>query len=635
MPPLPPPDPSKRRGKRTVRGSVPPPTLRERLAEVPMVPPPASMDEPDWRLEASSLFGRLPSESPAEIPYVAPRADEALTDADRELLQLSLAEIARRESEALRLFKPMPEQERFFASEASERVALGGNRGGKTTVTCVEIARALTGQDPYKKYPEKDGRFIIVGRDLKHCSKVFFEKLFMPGSFKVIRDKYTGEWRSYNPQHPDDIGRSHEAKKAPPLIPKRFYDQDSIAWENKKESLPTTVKLYNGWELYFFSSKGIIPQGWDVDGVCFDEEIEVDGWYTEMAARLLDRRKVDPVTGHVQSGKFLWSATPQAGTQQLYDLKCRADQEREGEIALMERGDPIPRPSVEVFTFGLLDNSYMSVDAINELINKYSNSPEEYEVRIKGNFALLGSRVYGEFMPKGVHGTPAIEIGSDWTRYVAIDPGHQVCALLFCAVPPPGSPYHGQKIIYDELYIKKCNAPLFAEMLKRKMGHHSIRSFIIDHRAGRQHDMTSGRTNEENYSAALKAAKVECETTGNRFTWGSDDPKAGIEAVRTGLHIHDGRTEWLVVREKCPWLCWEMDRYSYRRNPDKTPTDEPIKINDHLCDCWRYLAMANLKYVPPRIKKRKLGYTSEAIKQKKDRAKAKGVSSGASGVKVY
>ena len=502
-------------------------------------------------------------------------------------------------------------------------------------MTCVEIARAVTGQDPFKKYPDRDGRCILVGRDLKHCSKVFYEKLFKPGAFKVIRDLHTGEWRTYNPQHPDDAARPHLVKLSPPLIPKRFYDEDRIAWENKKENLPTMVPLYNGWTIYLFSAGGVIPQGWDVDMVVFDEEIDVDGWYTEMAARLLDRRKVDPTTGHVQSGKFLWSATPQAGTQQLYSLKVRADNERESEVALMERGEPVPRPSVECFSFGLLDNSFMDPGAIAELINKYSENPEEYEVRIKGNFALLGTRVYGEFMPKGVHGSGPIEIGSDWTRVVAIDPGHQVCAALFCAIPPPSSEWHGRKFIYDELYIKKCSAKLLASKLKEKMGHHSIHQFIIDHRAGRQTDFASGQTNEENYSAALKEAGVFCEKTGHKFTWGADDPKAGIEKVRSGLHIIDGVSEWVVMRDKCKWMLWEADRYSYRRNPDKTPTDEPMTLNNHLMDCWRYLATANLKWVKPKVQKRKLGYTTEAIKKKKDRARAKGIAEGQGGIKVY
>lgn len=49
-----------------------------------------------------------------------------------------------RKQEALWLFEPTPTQEAFLASNADERLAIGGNLGGMTTTTMVEIARAVT-----------------------------------------------------------------------------------------------------------------------------------------------------------------------------------------------------------------------------------------------------------------------------------------------------------------------------------------------------------------------------------------------------------------------------------------------------------------------------------------------------------
>jgi hypothetical protein len=65
---------------------------------------------------------------------MGPAAEEGLTDLEREQLREVLTEFANRQMEALALIEPTEEQERFFASHADERVALGGNRGGKTTV---------------------------------------------------------------------------------------------------------------------------------------------------------------------------------------------------------------------------------------------------------------------------------------------------------------------------------------------------------------------------------------------------------------------------------------------------------------------------------------------------------------------
>lgn len=533
-----------------------------------------------------------------------------LTEVESDEFKGVLFEILSRKRESLKTFKPLEEQERFFASESGERLAIGGNRGGKTTVTVVEIARAVTGQDPYEKYPKTDGKCILVGKDLTHCSKVFFQKLFRPGAFKVIKDLVTGEWRTYNPNNEDDKARAKEARKAPALIPERFYDYRKIAWEDKKNEVPKTIPLKNGWTLYFFSSLGAPPQGWNVDLVVFDEEIEHPLWYPEMSARLLDNQVEDPETGKIRSGKFLWSATPQSGTQQLYDLKCRADEMLDD-----------PRPGIQCFQFGMLENVFVSDRAKQEFIKKFENNEDEVNVRVYGQFALLGTRVYCEFMPKGVHGIDAFPVPEDWTSYAVIDPGRQVCAVLFIAVPPPSSEYAGCKIVYDELYIKRCNAKIFAETFTKRVNGRPIELGIIDHRAGRVTEIGSGKTHEEQYTTALREQKFKFEKGGASFLWSSDDVKGGIEAVRNAMHVVDGRSELLVMRGKCNNLLWELERYSYRKLPSGVVTDEPVKLNDHAADCLRYAFMAKLKYVKPRARKHRPGYTTQLLAQKKERAR--------------
>jgi hypothetical protein len=546
------------------------------------------------------------------VKVEAPRAQHdptRLTGVEAEEFKGVLCEIAGRRAEALKLFEPMPEQERFFASEAGERIALGGNRGGKTTVTEVEIARAVTNQDPHDKYP-KEGKCILVGKDLTHCSKVFYQKLFKPGAFKVIKDLETGRLRAFRPNDPADAARAKEAKKAPPLIPPRMYDYNRIAWEDKKNEVPKTIPLKNGWTLHFFSSLGAPPQGWNVAMVVFDEEIEHPLWYPEMSARLLDDRVVDVETGKVRGGKFLWSATPQSGTQQLYDLKCRAD-----ELA-GEEG-----PAIQCFEYGMLDNPFVADDAKREFIAKFESNEDEVNVRVYGRFALLGTRVYSEFMPKGVHGIDSFPIPEDWTTYAVVDPGRQVCAVLFVAVPPPSSEWAGRKVVYDELYIKRCNAQFFADAFVRRVNGRPMEFGVIDHRAGRITEIGSGKTHEQQYSDALKAKGFKFEKGGTTFVWSSDDVKAGIEAVRNAMHVVDGKTELVVMRDRCKFLLWEMERYSYRKLPSGVVTDEPIKLNDHACDCLRYAFMAKLKYVKPRARKRALGYTNEYLKRKAERKK--------------
>lgn len=604
--PLPDPEPhDKPRRKRRVIGEAPKP---KRVAYARPDPEPI-IDEPDWRVE---------------VPDEEGDGGSGLTARQRADLKATLAEIANREREALRIFCPMEEQERFFASDAGERVVLGGNRGGKTTTTVVEIARATTGQDPYGKYPERDGVALLVGQDLQHCSKVFYKKLFKKGAIRVIRDLETGAWRTYRPDSPSDLARPADVRLSPPLIPARFYDYDRIAWENKKDEIPKTIPLKNGWTIHFFSSKGAPPQGWDVDLVVFDEEIEHPLWYPEMAARLLDRRTVDPATGRPKSGKFIWSATPQAGTQQLYDLKVRADAQRAEEADAFERGEIPPPPTIECYALGLLGNQFLAQSAKDDLIAKFAASPDEYAVRVEGKFALLGMRVYGEFAPKGVHGIEPFPVPENWCRYAAIDPGRQVCAVLFVAIPPPDHAMAGQKVLYDELYIRKCDAVLFAKAMKEKIGDQVIENWWIDHHAGRIVEIASGKSIEQQYSEELRKLKVGCARSDNKFSWGSDDVQGGLAAVHKGLHIIDGRSEWVVMKDKCPNLLWEAERYSNKKLPSGVITDEPIKLNDHLMDCWRYLAQARLAYVRPRRRTQAIGYTNQALAAKRERAKHRG-----------
>jgi hypothetical protein len=596
----PPPEPQmgrKRRGKRTVAGEVPalapPPSFQpitERIVEIPDVEP--------------------------EIP-AAPPDPSKLGELEAEEFRGVLAEIAARRMEALRLFEPMPEQAKFFASNADERLAIGGNRGGKTTTTMVEIARAVTGQDPHDKYPKEDGIFILVAIDLAKCAKVFYRKLFKPGAFYIVKDPETGQWRTFRPdqdQHLEEFNK----KKAPPLIPKRFIA--SISWENKKDEQPKTIRLKNGWELWFYSSGGEWPQGVDVDGVAFDEEIERDGWYDEMSARLADRRQQNFKTGKVKSGKFMWSATPQSGTVQLFDLYSRAMDEQGSRQALSDAGQ-VPDPStIEVYQFGIDNNPFMATHAKDAMKRKWAGKPEEYAVRIEGRFALFGSRVYSEFMPKGCHGIPSFPIPDDWTVYCAVDPGRQVCAVLFVAVPPPTHPvFGGQKIVFDELYIKNCNAQIFAKSMVEKIGHRPVEFGIIDQKGGKITDMGSGKTPEEQYASALKDVGFSFVRGGHHFQWSSSDVKSGISAVHNALHVVGGKSELVVMYEKVPRLIWEMERYSYRKLPSGLVTDDPIKVNDHLCDDVRYITMANLRYVKPRPSARKGNYVTDYLEMKKKR----------------
>lgn len=190
-------------------------------------------------------------------------ASEGTPDPRMQELRRVIAELALRKIEGLRLYRPMPFQEAFHASYAPERIIRGSNRSGKTVGAAAEVARALTGTDPFIKYPLNDGICYVVGKQGKEVSQVLFPLLFRPGAFLMIRDLYTKDWRTYDPTNPDDIARKKETKKAPSFVPKRMVT--SIAWEDKKRDLPAMITLSTGWRVYFYSSEGKPTQGTAID----------------------------------------------------------------------------------------------------------------------------------------------------------------------------------------------------------------------------------------------------------------------------------------------------------------------------------------------------------------------------------
>ena len=96
-----------------------------------------------------------PGLKPPVIPI--PPGSPQLTQFQREELKSLQNELRERKVEALKLYRPNPNQEAFHACTASEVLVIGGNRSGKSLCTFVEDARAVTGQDPYNKYPKENG----------------------------------------------------------------------------------------------------------------------------------------------------------------------------------------------------------------------------------------------------------------------------------------------------------------------------------------------------------------------------------------------------------------------------------------------------------------------------------------------
>lgn len=498
--------------------------------------------------------------------------------------QSALAELVQRRREALKLYEPSPIQQAGHQAMALIRLMLGGNRSGKTTWAASEVARAVTGQDEWNKWPKSDGNFIVVGKDGSHIGKVMYPRLFHSRrNFLVIRDEVTNLFRAWRPWHQPDVDRKHLTRSAGPLIPPRFVKE--VSWYSKKDSIPRVAKLVNGWELYFYSSEADPPGGFAADGAWFDEEIlRGSEWVEEIMARLVDR-----------AGRMIWSATPQNATEELFNLHVQAQEE----------AATMPVPNVEEWVVHLDQNVYTPKEVRDKFKERMMRRGEEsYQVRVEGKFAIEGFRVYPEYGDG--HKCKRFIVPEDWTLWVIVDPGRQVCAVLFLAVPGPKceEKHRGHIYFCDELYIKSADARQFGRQLKRKLAGRVPRGYIIDKHEGRKHDTGSGRTIEEQYSRQIKRRRLQSIDTSYSFAAGPPDPEGNREAMREWLTPDDAGHVKLRVFEDLINFDREMKAYHFKRK-DGIPTDQVNKKNDHLCDCAGYGAGLDLRWKkPPAVRKR-------------------------------
>lgn len=474
-------------------------------------------------------------------------------------------------------------QEEMHKCEASEVIVLGGNRSGKSLSTFVEDARAVTGSDPHKKYPERDGNLVIVGRDWKHIGMVVYPMLFRAGAFKIIKDAATGQWRAYNPSA--DAARSSEAKPAPPLIPPRLVKK--ISWLLKSARYIQSCELTNGWTIYFFSSEGEPPQGFQADRVHIDEDLSSEAWLPEMQARLADRK-----------GKMCWSAMPHSKNDSLAGLAERAD---------AEATSGKEKPDIVKFVLRFLDNPHIDADEKRKNIERWAALGEDVlRMRSEGEFVTDSILCYPTFTMT-VHGydrsdLPKNVIPDDWTRYASIDPGHAVTSVLFGAVPPDES----MLLIYDQLYIRQCNAVIFGEKFAEKTKGQSFHAFVIDMHGGRIREIGSGRLPVELYTEQLRLKNVASEVTGSSFLAGCDDIQARMAATQNYMHIRPSGTPTLrILRGAVPDLERELKRYKKKVQylaGSYIVTDEPNTRGEvHACQCLEYLCAYRPKYHKPKV----------------------------------
>ncbi len=465
-------------------------------------------------------------------------------------------------NEASRLVIPLPHAEAFHACTKKVVIGDGSNQSAKSFHFALEVMRALCNCDPYHKYP-KGGLAILVGLDGDHLADPMYKKLFKPGEFKLIRDEHTRQLRSVrpdpnNPLRLDPYDEAYREKwiDAPPLIPPRFVKR--MAFEDVAKEIPRITELHTGWRILWRSSGGKPPQGVQAALAWADEELKSSNlWVNEIIPRLIK-----------EGGRFLWSATPQRGGPELYELRKKADD---------------GSPYVASFTFLIKDNPYMSQeekDAFRSLLT----SETEVRVRYDGEYAIVGRLVYPTYDPLRMHGCEPFEIPPNWTRYAIVDPGTENCVTLLCAIDPDEK----HAWIYGGFLLHKADAVEWAYALKERERGVSFEGIIIDDKAGSQRSLNAPDTTAQRFAKAMEVADVKPRSRGSveGFFPGDSNVKSRTLALRGWLALRPegdpfaGLPRLQVMRGVVP----ELDRQIQNATTSETDQDKRMKYRDKPCD---------------------------------------------------
>jgi len=314
-----------------------------------------------------------------------------------------------------------------------------------------------------------------------------------------------------------------------------------IVWHNKAEEIPKEVRLVNGNRIEFkaYEQGRKSFEGRAIDAFYGDEQCKNDSEtiWTEIQARLMDR-----------NGFSAQSMTPILHQAWLEDrIKSL--------------------PDSDFITYANLNDNrksrggYVDDREIDLMISQW---PEEVrETRIKGRFAAFQGAVYKLFS-RDTHVIKPFDIPKDWDLYRAIDWGFNnpfVC--LWLARDPDRRWY-----VYAEHYRAQETLAYHAERIKQVSGSDRYRMTWADHDA------------QDRY---------EFEQLKIKTTPAKKDIHLGIEAVQACLKVQgDGRPR-LFIFKTCVNTIREMTGYKWAEGTEtRDPKDEPLKVNDHTCDCARY-----------------------------------------------
>ncbi len=296
-------------------------------------------------------------------------------------------------------------------------------------------------------------------------------------------------------------------------------------------------------------------QGDSCRAILHDEESRVHGRQTwdEAAVRLWD-----------QEGWHLMSNTPIRGRTWLYHDHVR--QQREGEALLWIHA---------------IDNPHLPARKRRELERLRETDPEQYRIRVCGDFVALEGRVWPQFA-RHSHVVPRFPIPEGSPRFRTIDFGtrHPFCCLwsvlLRSAVTLPDRRRipDGALVVYREHYRREWT-------LAQHVAH--IRSV-----EGPGERIAVTWVDPEDPQQMLQLA----HTHGIEIVRANKAREAGLGCVAEWLSPQADGLPGLYIVDECVETIREVESYSYDGKGEV-----PKNQDDHACDGLRYLCMGVRAYL--------------------------------------
>jgi len=220
---------------------------------------------------------------------------------------------------------------------------------------------------------------------------------------------------------------------------------------------------------------------------------------------------------------------------------------------------------------------------------------KEYEIDYG---ALSGELIWPELNPE-VHILTPFSIPHDWPRYRAIDPGwRNPCGVIWAAVAPLGwrdCQINGKSIspiiIYREFRESQWTVPDIAKAIKHRSLGESFVTTLID---------PSAKITRGNESAGRNTFE-QFQQEGLGVIPANNAVDAGLDDVRRRLCIY-GKSPALYFFSNLTHTWREITHYRYQQLSARVmetadPPEKPMKKDDHLADCVRYLC----SYAPLRL----------------------------------